>query len=603
MTSRRSEVESRKDCRGAHRHSPPDPRPPTSDSIRAGEAAVRLLRERGVRYAFGVPGESFLGLLDAIQLTPGMTLVPTRHEGGAAFMAEAVGKLTGAPAICMGTRGVGSANLAIGLHTAYQDSTPLIALVGQVETDFRHREALQEVELAAFLGEITKWAVEAPNGARLPEIAAEAWRRSVTGRPGPVAVALRGDLLDEPVPDEPIPPTALPVTGVRASDAAAIVDALAAAQAPLIIAGGGLLRARATAALVELAERLAVPVMSTFRRPDVFPNDHPLYLGPLSFGAPASVAARARDADVVLALGTRLGELTTLGYALPGPRAMLIHVDIAPEVLGRTFPARIAIAADVAELIASLLAVPHDPPAAERIARNARDRETYVAGSTPPDGPEVGSRRSGASSVATSDFRPPTSDLYELIDPARVVAELQRQLPPEAIRTCDAGNFWGWIARYYRFTRPGTFLGPTSGAMGYAVPAAVAAALVSENRVPVVALAGDGGFLMTGSELAVAAQLGLKLTCVIFDNALYGTIRLHQERAYPGRVAGTELWSPDFVRYAEAFGGIGVRVERDDEIAEALATALAHPGIAVVSIAVSREMIAVGTRLSEVGAG
>lgn len=566
--------------------SSPDFRPPTSNSIRAGVAAVRLLHERGVRYAFGVPGESFLGLLDAIQLTDGMQLIPTRHEGGAAFMAEAVGKLTGVPAICMGTRGVGSANLAIGLHTAYQDSTPLIAMVGQVETDFRHREALQEVELAAFLGEVTKWAVEAPNGARLPELASEAYRRSVTGRPGPVAIALRGDILDEPIPEETIPPTAQPASGVREPDAAVIVSALAAAAAPLIIAGGGVLRARATARLAKLAERLAVPVMSTFRRPDVFPNDHPLYLGPLTFGAPPSVAARASEADVVLALGTRLGELTTLGYRVPSPDATLIHVDVSPEGLGRTFPATLAIAADAAAFVDALLATSIDAPTPERIRRNLRDREDYRIGSTPP---------------TSSDFRPGVpSGSSDLVNPTRVIGELQRQLPPEAILTCDAGNFWGWIARYYRFTRPGTFLGPTSGAMGYAVPAAVAAALVTQNRVPVVALAGDGGFLMTGSELAVAAQWGLKLTCIIFDNALYGTIRLHQERAYPGRVAGTELWSPDFVRYAEAFGGIGIRVERDADIAGALATALAHPGIAIVSVAVSRETIGVDTRLSEV---
>lgn len=545
-------------------------------TIRVGESAVRLLRDRGVRYAFGVPGESFLGLLDAISLTPGMQLVATRHEGGGAFMAEAVGKLTGVPAICMGTRGVGSANLAIGLHTAYQDSTPLLALVGQAETDVRHREALQEVELAPFLGEITKWAVEPPNGARLPEIVAEAWRRSVTGRPGPVAIALRGDILDEQVPDEPILATALPVTGVREEDAVAIVAALAAARSPLIIAGGGVLRAKATAKLAELAERLAVPVMATFRRNDVFPNDHPLYLGPLTFGAPASTIERARTADVILAIGTRLSEMTTLGYSLPNPQATLIHADIAPDVLGRTFPAHLAIAADAAEMIAALLATAAGDPSPERIAANSRDRAAYLAGSTPP----------AASTVS------------DLVDPARVIGELQRQLPPEAILTCDAGNFWGWVARYFRFIRPGTFLGPTSGAMGYAVPAAVAAALVTENRVPVVSISGDGGFLMTGSELAVAAQLGLKVTCLIFDNALYGTIRLHQERAYPGRVAGTELWSPDFTRYAEAFGGIGLRVERDQDIPEALATALAHPGIAIVSVAVSRDTIAVGASLS-----
>ena len=554
--------------------------PGQSGTIRAGEAAVRLLRDRGVRYAFGVPGESFLGLLDAIAVTPGIQLIATRHEGGAAFMADAAGKLTGVPAICMGTRGVGSANLVIGIHTAYQDSTPLLALVGQVETEFRHREALQEVELAPFLGEITKWAVEAPNGARLPEIIAEAYRRSVTGRPGPVAVALRGDILDEPVADESIPGTALPVSGMRPADAEAIVTLLAGARAPLIIAGGGVLRARATARLAELAERLATPVMTAFRRNDAFPNGHPLYLGSLTFSAQASVAERARAADVVLAIGTRLSEVTTLGYTIPATDARLIHIDIAPEVLGRSFPARLAVVADAAEAIGALLDVPPREPSPERVAANAADRAAYVAGSTPP-----------ASGVA------------ELVDPARVIAELQGQLPPEAILTGDAGNFWGWIARYYRFTRPGTFLGPTSGAMGYAVPAAVAAALVTENRVPVVALAGDGGFLMTGSELAVAAQLALKVICVVFDNAQYGTIRLHQERAYPGRIAGTELWSPDFVRYAEAFGGIGIRVERDEEIAEALATALAHPGIALLSIAVARDTIGVETTLASLAQG
>jgi acetolactate synthase-1/2/3 large subunit len=542
---------------------------------------VDFLRDQGVRFAFGVPGESFLGLLDALHHTPEICLVATRHEGGASFMAEAVGKLTGTPAICMGTRGVGAANLAIGLHTAHQDSTPLLAFVGQVETPFRHREAFQEVELASFLGQITKWAVEAPDGARLPAIAAEAYRRSISGRPGPVAVAVRGDILDEPAPqDEPTAP-ALPLTAVDPAVAAAIVSKLAAAQRPLIIAGGGVLRARATPELIELAERLAVPVMTGFRRHDAFPNDHPLYLGPLSFGAPASVAGRAREADVVLAIGTRLSEVTTLGYSLPQPGADLIHVDVSPDVLGRVFPAKTAVVADAREALSRFLAAAPGAPAAMRTAANQADRAAYETGSTPPRDATVN----------------------DLVDPGLVVAELGRQLPPEAILTVDAGNFWGWVVRYHRFRRPGTLLGPTSGAMGYAVPAAVAAALVTGNRVPVVALAGDGGFLMTAAELAVAAQLGLRLTCIVFDNALYGTIRLHQERTYPGRVAGTELWSPHFVGYAEAFGGIGIRVERNADIAEAIQTALAHPGIAVVSVAVSRDAIAVGTSLSDVPTG
>jgi acetolactate synthase-1/2/3 large subunit len=550
-------------------------------TMTAGLATTRLLCDRGVRYAFGVPGESFLGLLDALYDTPRIQLVATRHEGGAAFMAEAAGKLTGMPAICMGTRAVGAANLAIGLHTAHQDSTPLLAFVGQAESDVRHREALQETELAVFLGQVTKWAVEIPSGERLPEIAAEAFRRSVTGRPGPVALAVRGDTFLEPVTDGGPGMTALPRTAVNASVASAIVALLQEARSPVIIAGGGVLRARASADLALLAERLAVPVVTSFRRHDAFPNDHPLYIGPLSFGGPPSVAERVRQADVVFALGTRLSEMTTLGYTLPGPQTRLIHADVAPEVLGRTFPATIAVAADASEVIATLLRIPTAEPAPERLVANVRDRADYEAGSTPPSQSTVAAR----------------------VDPALVMAALQRQLPPDAIVTTDAGNFWGWAARYMRFRQPHTLLSPTSGAMGYAVPAAVAAALVMESRVSVVALAGDGGFLMTGSELAAAAQLGLRVLCVVFDNALYGTIRLHQERSFPGRVSGTELWSPDLVRYAEAFGGIGIRVERNEEIADAVRTALAYPGIAVLSVAVDREAIAVGASLSAVAAG
>jgi acetolactate synthase-1/2/3 large subunit len=363
-----------------------------------------------------------------------------------------------------------------------------------------------------------------------------------------------------------------------ATVAAQIVSMLRKAQAPVIIAGGGVLRARATQELATLAERLAVPVVTTFRRHDAFPNDHPLYIGPLSFGGPASVAERVRNADVVLALGTRLSEMTTLGYSLPGDGARLIHVDVSPDVLGRTYPATIAVAAGASEAIAALLAVEHREPTPDRLAANVHDRAAYVAGSTPPS----------------------HSSASELVDPALVMGELRRQLPPEAIVTTDAGNFWGWAARYLQFRQPGTLLSPTSGAMGYAVPAAVSAAIVTNNRVPVVALAGDGGFLLTGAELAVAAQLGLRVICVVFDNSLYGTIRLHQERSFPGRVSGTELWSPDFVRYAEAFGGLGLRVECNDDVAEAVQTALAHPGISVLSVAVSQETIAVGTRMSEV---
>jgi acetolactate synthase-1/2/3 large subunit len=462
-----------------------------------------------VRYAFGVPGESFLGFLDALYETPEIRLITTRHEGGAAFMADAVGKLTGQPAICMGTRGVGSANLAVGIHTAQQDSTPLIAIVGQVETPFRHREALQEVELAQFLGSITKWAVEAPNGAELPRIASEAYRRATSGRPGPVAIAVRGDILDEEAAEQSFPPTAAPLPMPSPGAIRDAVKLLRQAERPLIIAGGGVSRSAANDSLREFAQLAEIPVMTSFRRLDVFPMDHPLSLGGLSFGTPAEVRQRAKSADVVLAIGTRLAELTTLGYTIPGPGARLIQIDIAADDLGKSYPADVAIVSDAGAALGALIdAYAELPKRRGRRARNEADRAAYLAEATPP--------------------KTPATD--ELVDPAVVIAELNQQLPANAILTSDAGNFFGWVARYYRFRLPGTFLGPTSGAMGYAVPAAVAAALVSKNRAPVVALAGDGGFLMTSNELAVAAQLGLRIVNVVFNNGLFGTIRQHQER-------------------------------------------------------------------------
>jgi acetolactate synthase-1/2/3 large subunit len=546
-----------------------------SERIRAGVAATRILEQRGVQFAFGVPGESFLGLLDALYETPNIQLIGTRHEGGAAFMAEAVGKLTGIPAICMGTRGVGTANLTIGIHTAFQDSTPLLALVGQVETSIRHREALQEVELAPFLSHITKWAVEVPTGERLPDIVSEAFRRSVSGRPGPVALALRGDILDEEVSAE-LPATSDPPTAGPDSDK--VTSALALlerAERPLIIAGGGVLRSQATADLVAFAEETGTPVVTAFRRHDAFPNDHPLYVGSLSIGAPAAVIERARDADVVLAIGTRLGETTTFAYTVPGPDAVLIHVDVSPEVVGRTFPATIGIAADAAKTIQLFRREAANRQWPDRSAANSHDRQVFE----------------GATAI------PATASVRDLVDPALVIGELQKRLPDDAVITCDAGNFYGWLSRYFRYRQAGTFLGPTSGAMGYAVPAAVAAALVRKNRVPSVAIAGDGGFLMTANELGVAAQHGLNVKCVVFNNSMYGTIRLHQERAYPGRVAGTNLVSPDFVRLSEAFGGMGVRIEGNADIADGVRQVFEHPGIGILEVAVAEDTIAVGQSL------
>jgi acetolactate synthase-1/2/3 large subunit len=530
-----------------------------------------------VRYAFGVPGESFLGLLDALYDTPEIELVTTRHEGGAAFMADAAAKLTGQPAICMGTRGVGSANLAVGIHTAFQDSTPMLAMVGQVETPFRHREALQEVELAAFLGEITKWSIEPPSAAELPRLVSEAYRLSVSGRPGPVGIVLRGDILDEDVPEPNLPITAPVQTAVSPALARQAIERLRAAKQPVILAGGGVLRANATAALIELAETTGIPVATAFRRLDAFPTDHPLSLGSLSFGTPKLIKDRMVAADVILAIGSRLDELTTLGYSIPTPGATLIHIDIDPDTVGKTYPASIGIAADAAIAIAAL------QHAAEEVAwpdRSAEQTALRAELARLLDGPSVSSGKG--------------------VDPAVVMRELSRQLPDRSVLTSDAGNFFTWAQRYGSFRHPGTFLGPVSGAMGYAVPSAVAAAIVNDSAVPSVSLSGDGGFLMTANELATAAQRKLRVICVVFDNGIYGTIRAHQEREFPGRVSGTNLWSPDLVKYAEAFGGLGLRVEQNGQAAEAVATAIAHPGISVIQVAVDPENISAGTSMASI---
>lgn len=547
-------------------------------------AAVRQLKREGVRHAFTVPGESFLSVLDALYDEPEIGLVATRHEGGAAFMAEAVGKLTGQPALCMATRGVGSANLTIGLHTARQDSTPLIALVGQVETAYRGREAFQEVELAPFFSHIVKWAVEVERPERLPEIVHEAARRAISGRPGPVLLAVPADVLDAEADfnEDAFPAAAVaPRPAPAPDDVVRALDLLLGAERPVILAGGGVLRAGATAALVAFAEATGVPVITSFRRYDAFPNDHPLYLGGAGFGASPVVAERLRAADAILALGTRFSEMTTSAYTLPTPGTAIIHVDIDPDVVGVNQPVALGIVADVGEALRALqaaLAGRRDVGRRQRLAQSAHDREAFEASNT----------------ARPSSARSP-------VDPEGIVADLAGRLPADAIMTGDAGNFWGWFARYRRFTRPGAFLGPTSGAMGYAMPAAVGAALARPGTLA-VAVAGDGGFLMNGQELETAVRHHLPVLALVFNNCSYGTIRTHQERAYPGRVSGTALGPVDFALYARALGAHGERVADNRDFVPALERALAHDGPALIEVVTDPELLAVGTTLSQVRA-
>jgi acetolactate synthase-1/2/3 large subunit len=541
-----------------------------------GRFIADALRAAGVRYAFTVPGESFLGLLDAFE-GAGIRVVATRHEGAAAFMAEAHGQLTGRPAVCLGTRAVGGTNLGIGIHTARQDSTPMFVVIGQVERSFLGREAFQEIDQVATLGRLAKWAAEPRAAVDVAATMAEATRQALTGRPGPVLLSLPEDLLDEAMPDDARVDTARPGAG-RATDEEirAVIEFLASARRPVIVAGGGILRARTSTELTRFAELLQVPVIAAWRRADVISNDHPLFLGTAGFASPSSVRARLDVADALLVIGSRLNEPTTFGYTMPRAGLPWAHVDLVPgESAGSTAPA-ISVAADAKAFLKAanerLLgrAVLDAALVAARQANNQADRASWEAGSVvdarPWDGPGV--------------------------HPGRTIATLRRVLPDDAILTTDAGNFAGWAGRGFRFRRPGTFLGPTSGAMGYGLPAAIAAALVHRDR-PVVALVGDGGLAMTMAELETAVRLGARVVVVAFDNERYGTIRMWQERRGTGVGVASELGPVDFAAVARACGARGVRVERDPDFEPALRAALIADRATVIQVALDRSWLSI----------
>jgi len=533
------------------------------------------LRAAGVRYAFTVPGESFLGLLDAFA-DAGIRVVATRHEGGAAFMAEAHGQLTGRPAASLGTRAVGSANLAIGIHTARQDSSPMFALVGQVERAFQGREAFQEIDQVATIGGLAKWAAEPRRAEDVPGVMAQAVREALSGRPGPVLLSLPEDLLDEVVlleraeADRPSVPRATP------EELAAVIELLASARRPVILAGGGVLRARTSTELLRFAELLHVPVIAAWRRADVISNDHPLYLGMAGLAAPESVRRRLDTADAILVIGSRLNEATSYGYTVPADGIPWVHVDIEPERAAGLAPATISIASDARSFLKGandrLLggAVLDAERVAARDVANAEDRAAWeadtIVDASPWDGPGV--------------------------HPGRVVSTLRRVLADDAIVAIDAGNFGGWVARGFRFRRPGTFLGPTSGAMGYGLPAAITAALVHRDR-QVVAIVGDGGLAMTMGELETAVREGARVVVICFDNERYGTIRMWQERRGTGQGVATELGPFDFAAVARAAGARGVRVDGDAEFEGALRTALATDRPTVIQLALDRRWVSV----------
>ena len=540
----------------------------TRSRIKAGDAAVEVLARAGVRRFYTVPGESFLEVIDAVGRHPELSLVSTRHESGAAFMAEADAKLTGVPAVAMATRGVGASNLAIGVHTARQDSTPMVVLLGQVETPFLGREAFQEVDLPAFYAPITKWAATVHRADRVAEFVARGLRIATSGRPGPVMLALPADVLGEdvPIPDdraEAPPPRPVP------EDVRWIARRLSEARRPVVIAGGGASHARAE--LVAFAEAFDIGVYAAFRRQDVFPNEHPHYLGHLTLGTPPETLRVLEEADLVLVVGCRLDEVSTQSYEFPRAEQAVIQVDIEPDEVGFVVPPELGIVADPRAALAAFIAqAPASPPARDWAAAH----HAYLdSSSIPPDRAENG------------------------VDPAQVIAALHEVLPEDAIMTNDAGNFSGFLHRYWRYNHPRTQLAPANGAMGYGVPAAVAAKLAAPDRC-VVALAGDGGFLMSGQEIETAVRYGAQILVVVFRNRMHGTIAMHQAREL-GRTAGVEIGDVDLAGYARSLGAAGYTVRDSDELVPALQEALGSESAALVDVLTDPDIISPTSRLSE----
>ena len=539
----------------------------------AGHALVEALIAQGVDTVFGVPGESYLAVLDGFhEHRDRIRFIACRQEGGAAFMAEAQGKLSGRPGICFVTRGPGATNSSIGLHTAFQDSTPMILFIGQVASDQRDREAFQEVDYRQMFGPGTlgfaKWVGEVHDPARLPEYVARAFHTALQGRPGPVVLVLPEDMLaaatDAPVLPRVEPALAWPAPGALRE----VRTMLLAAQRPFVIVGGGGWDANAVDAMQRFAEGWNLPVGCAFRFQDLFDNRHANYAGDVGIGINPKLGERIREADLVIAIGARLGEMTTGGYTLlkaPRPMQMLVHIHAGAEELGRVY------AADL--MLQSAMSCA------------AKALETLAP---PPTLPWDGWTTDAHADYEANQVPVPVAPL----DMAELVKAIQRLAPADSVLTNGAGNYSGWLHRYYRY--PGlqhagrTQLAPTSGAMGYGVPAAVAASLLYPDRT-VINLAGDGDFLMTGQELATATGYGAgtgigKLIVIVIDNGSYGTIRMHQEREYPGRVSGSDLFNPDFAALARAYGWHACVVDATAQFEPAFASALAASGPTLIHV-------------------
>jgi acetolactate synthase-1/2/3 large subunit len=550
---------------------------PSVPSRSGGQILVDQLRVHGVDTAFCVPGESYLAVLDALyDHRKALRLIVCRQEGGAAFMAEAHGKVTGNPGICFVTRGPGATNASIGVHTAYQDSSPMILFIGQVGGDVAEREAFQEVDFRRMFGPMTKWVAQIDRAERIPELVSHAFHVATAGRPGPVVLALPEDMLVSQVSVTDAKPYARIKASPSSADMETLREMLAESSRPLVLLGGGDWSARACADIRAFVEANNLPAACSFRRQDLLDNRHPNYCGEVGIGINPLLAQRVRQADLVLAIGPRLGEMTSGGYTLfgiPQPAQKMVHVHPGAEELGRVYSAALMINSGMAEFAHAAASLP-------AVDSSAWRDWTHQAGTDYLKNLEPG--------------RMPGN-----LDLAKVVALLRDTLPADTVVTNGAGNYTGWVQRYWQYGGFRSQLAPTNGAMGYSVPAAIAAKLALPGRT-VVSFSGDGCFLMNGQELATALQYDLKILFLVVNNSMYGTIRMHQERDYPARVYGTALRNPDFAALARAYGLHGESISETGHFDAALQRALKANGPALIELRIDPEAITTRASLSAI---
>jgi acetolactate synthase-1/2/3 large subunit len=516
-----------------------------------GQVLVDQLLIHGADTAYCVPGESYLEVLDALHdVQDRFTLINARHEAGAANMAETYGKLTGKPGICMVTRGPGACHAAIGVHIAQQDSTPMILLVGQIARDTTDREAFQEVDYRAMFGPIAKWATQIDDPRRVPEYMARAFRVATSGRPGPVVVALPEDMLTEVVTVDDARPYTATHAALSNNSLSALKAEIKMAERPLLMLGGSGWSDDSSAAITRFAEANHIPVTTSFRRQDIVDNLSPIFAGDFGTSTAPTLYAHQRDADLLVVIGARLGEITTKTYTSitsPNPQTRLVHIYPDADEIGRVYSPDLGVAAAPASVAAALDGVVLGRGDAWQVWCK-RLHDDYLADSEAPNG---------------SDWQ---------LDMGVALTQLRESLPDDAVVTLDAGNHTGWAQRFLRFGRPGRIIGSTCGAMGYSVPAAVAASIANPGRMA-LSFVGDGGFMMSGNELATAAQYGGRPIILLFNNGIYGTIRMHQERDHPERVSGTTLKNQDFVKMAEGLGAHAERVTKTADFAAAFTRA------------------------------